>query len=224
MKKNLKNMQSPTVFKRRDVNRDTRKSVRGETATRTIGPLYPGCEIFGFTKGQFSIIDIIEHCLLEAGPSKVTICTWSAADGDIRAANRLLSNHAITDLKFVIDHSFKARKPVLCQALIDTFGYDCIRVTSIHAKFTTIKSDKYSLVIRTSMNLNYNPRFENFEISDDPKMYAFLSQIIDEIWTTQDLAEGFEKPRYDTIQQFKKMYTSDGLERVSLDDITPGKL
>ena len=192
-KKNLSTMKAPSVFKRTNVKKSFSRAVTAENARAAIGPLYPGCEIYGFTKGQFSVIEIMEHVILEAGPSEVTICTWSAASGDIQAANRLLGNNSITSLKFVVDYSFQSRKPHFCKELIDTFGHDCIRVTSIHAKFVLIKSAKYNLVIRTSMNLNFNPRFENFEISDDAEMYAFMQEIVDEIWKTQDAAQGFEQ-------------------------------
>ncbi len=226
VKKNLKDMKAPSVHKRSNlgslVNRELKKSVRGENAKRSIGELYPGCEIYGFTKGQFSLIEILEHCIMEAGPAQVTICTWSAAAGDIQAANRLLSNKNITDLKFIVDYSFQARKPHFCKELIDTFGVECIRVTSIHAKFATVKSDKFNLTIRTSMNLNYNPRFENFEISDDPGLLAFMDEIVAEIWETQDAAEGFSNRPSDNVRQFKSMFVDDAMNQdVSIDDLTP---
>ena len=223
-KKNLSTMQAPSVFKRTNVKKSFSRAVTAENARAAIGPLYPGCEIYGFTKGQFSVIEIMEHVILEAGPSEVTICTWSAASGDIRAANRLLGNNSITGLKFVIDYSFQSRKPHFCKELIDTFGHDCIRVTSIHAKFVLIKSAKYNLVIRTSMNLNFNPRFENFEISDDAEMYAFMQEIVDEIWKTQDAAQGFEQRPGQNTQQFRNLFTVDDLMPVDAKHLTPACL
>ena len=214
-------MKAPNTYVKKNPDRRLSKAVRGENARQTIGDLSPGCEIYGFTKGQFSLIEILEHCIMEAGPCNVTICTWSAASGDIQAANRLLMNKDIKNLRFIIDYSFQARKPKFCQELIDTFGHDCIRVTSIHAKFATIKSDKYDLTIRTSMNLNYNPRFENFEISDDPGLLNFMEQIVAEIWDTQDMAEGFTNRPSDNVRQFKTMFSDDLMNQdVSIDDFT----
>lgn len=182
------------AHKRQNINRQIKTGVRGETASMVIGDLYPGCEIYGFTKGQFSCIDVLEHVLAQAGPSDVIICTWSAASGDIRAAHRMLKIGGIKTLRFIVDFSFKSRKPEFCQELLSTFGADSVRVTSIHAKFMAVRSEKFKIVIRTSMNLKFNPRFENFEISDDPAMLDFMEGIVSEIWATQERHDGFLSP------------------------------
>jgi len=206
MKKNLKNIKSPTVHKRKRVRREVVRAVNTESAARAIGTLEPGCEIYGFTKGQFSCIDLIEHCLNCTGPADVFIATWSAAAGDIKRAHKFLTNGLIRSLRFLVDYSFQSRKPEFCQELVATFGYDVLRVTVTHAKYVLIRNEAWNLVIRTSMNLNYNPRFENFEISDDKAFADFQQAIIDEVWTGQDAAEGFEGRPQDNKDQFRKSF------------------
>jgi len=213
-----------TIFKRLAVTRDIRPSMRGETASEAIGTLSHGCEVYGFTKGQFSLINVLEHCLSETGPADVVICTWSAASGDIRAANRLLSNHQIKTLKFIVDFSFQRRKPEFCAELTRAFGVESTRVTSIHAKFCMVRNAAWNLVIRTSMNLNYNPRFENFEISDDPRMADFLAGVVADIWATQEPMQGFVNRPIDNVREFSRMYTTDEMERTSDDALTGGEL
>ena len=215
----LKLLEGDAVHKRKGGNRDIRSGLRGETAAMVIGDLYPGCEIYGFTKGQFCCIDILEHVLKQTGPADVTICTWSAASGDIRAAHRMLKMGNIKSLRFIVDFSFKSRKPQFCKELIDTFGADSIRVTSIHAKFMTVRSKDFNIVIRTSMNLNFNPRFENFEISDDENMLGFMDGVVDEIWRTQQNHEGFISPAKGR-QSFGKSF-SDGPEQNALNFLDP---
>jgi hypothetical protein len=224
LKECLEKLSSANTHKRRGVNRQIVKAVRGESAKQAIGVLYPGCEIYGFTKGQFCLIDILEHCLEQTGPADVVICTWSAASGDIRAANRLLREKRIKSLRFVVDYSFKSRKPEFCAELLTTFGADCIRVSSIHAKFCTVKSDTYSLVIRTSMNLNYNPRFENFEISDDVGMFDFMSEIVEELWRTQETYAGFDARPSDNIRSFQAMFATGALEPARASDLVKGRI
>lgn len=223
-KDSLKTLQDVTAaHKRRGVKRALQIGVRGENAAQVIGDLYPGCEIFGFTKGQFCIINVLEHVLNQVGPADVVICIWSAASGDIQAAHRMLSLNKIKSLKFIVDFSFKSRKPQFCEEMIDTFGGDSIRVTSCHAKFITVKSEKYNIVIRTSMNLNYNPRFENFEISDDLAMYAFMTEIVDEIWRTQQNYEGINNRPADNKRGFQKLFPCEindaGLSDLQLADV-----
>ena len=195
-----------TVHKRKEVAWDIRSAVRGENAAQAIGDIYEGCEIFGFTKGQFCIINILEHLLNQIGTADVVICTWSAASGDIRAAHRMLNLKKISSLKFIVDYSFKSRKPHFCDELVKTFGGDSIRVTSIHAKFITVKNNDYHIVIRTSMNLNYNPRFENFEISDHIGLYNFMTKIVDEIWKTQEDYAGIKNRPQDNKNDFMKSF------------------
>jgi len=202
------------VISRSPKKRECQRAFRMENAKEAIGTLEHGCEVFGFTKGQFCLIHILEHCLQQTGPAEVDIATWSAASGDIQAANRMMKLKAIRRLRFLVDFSFPRRKPRFCQELIDTFGMDCLRVTKIHAKFITIAAQNWSLVIRTSMNLNYNPRFENFEISDDPQMLHFMRTIVDEIWETQEDGEGFSVRPADNMRTFERSFTKDGLQVV----------
>lgn len=180
----------PTIYKsaprkRRIAFNDT------EQAAQAIGQLEHGCEIFGLTKGQFSISDVIQHCLTQTGPATVDIATWTAAIGDIKRAENLLRDGRITRIRFVVDPSFKSRKPEFCKALVDTFGPGCIRTVNSHAKFAIIRNESWNLAIRTSMNLNPNPRLENFEISDDHGLASFFSNIVDEIYGTFSGATNF---------------------------------
>ena len=147
--------------------------------------------------------------LNQIGTADVVICTWSAASGDIRAAHRMLNLKKIGSLKFIVDYSFKSRKPHFCDELVKTFGGDSIRVTSIHAKFITVKTKDYHIVIRTSMNLNYNPRFENFEISDHLGLYNFMTEIVDEIWKTQEDYAGMKNRPQDNKNDFKKIFYNE---------------
>jgi len=201
----LKKLKPPTVIKRSNINREIKNGLYGETAANVIGTINKNCEIYGFTKGQFSCIHILEHILKQTGKADVTICTWSAASGDIKAAHNMLKMGGINNLRFIVDFSFKSRKPKFCKELIGAFGADAIRVTSIHAKFILIKNEKWSICIRTSMNLNFNPRFENFEISDDQNLYCFMNDVVEDIFKTQENYEGFISPSRGK-KSYKELY------------------
>jgi len=138
-----------------------------DDAAASIGKVEPGCEIFGFTKGQFSFIDVIEYLLTQTGAADVSLSTWTAADADLKTAYNLLQNGRIRSIRFLVDWSFASRKPEYCAALVEQFGEDSFRVSRTHAKYCVIRNDQWNITVRTSMNLNMNPRFENFEISDD---------------------------------------------------------
>ncbi|RJQ29203.1 hypothetical protein C4571_02090 [Candidatus Parcubacteria bacterium] len=220
----LDKLSPPTTHKRKSVSRRLIKAVRQENIKQAIGQLFPGCEIYGFTKGQFCLIDIIEHCLEQTGGADVVVSTWSAASGDIKAANRLMTQSLIKSLRFIVDFSFKSRKPHFCADLLNTFGQDCIRVSKIHAKFCTIKNEQWALTIRTSMNLNYNPRFENFEISDDVGLYNFMNEIVQELWATQESHDGFNLRPSQNERAFDRMYRTGELRPVTADALITRRL
>lgn len=203
---NLSAVESPTILKRSRVRREYTSALRQETVKQTIGDILPGCEIYGFTKGQFSLIDVLEHLLNQTGPADLLIATWSAAAADIKAAHRFLGDGRIRDLRLLVDYSFQSRKPDFCRELVETFGADAIRVTVTHAKYALLSNESWNLVIRTSMNLNWNPRFENFEISDSKEFMDFQQAIIKEIWESQDVGEGFRVWPQDNKDKFKEAF------------------
>lgn len=151
-------------------------------AADAVGPITQETELFLMTNGQFSIVDIVEHCLNATGPACIDIATWTAADGDLRRAHAFLLSSRITRARFVVDPSFRTRKPEFCATLVGLFGNDAIRTTPLHGKFVAIYNDTWSMAIRTSMNLNINKRIETVEISADKALTSFLSARVDEIF------------------------------------------
>src|SRR4051812_35281759 len=107
------------VFKRprSTVKRDVSRGIAAKTAAGAIGPITEGCEIFGLSKGQFSLVDIMRHCLETTGPADVLVSTWTAANADLGFAYELLRNGSIRSMRFVVDFSFPTRQPEYAAAL-----------------------------------------------------------------------------------------------------------
>jgi len=173
-----------------------------------IGALEPGCDIFAFSKGQISLIDLITEVLDQIGPAEVVISTWTAAQRAIDESFRLLHDHRITTIRWLVDFSFLRRQPAYCQRLRERFGDDCIRVTKNHAKFILFKAGDWRIVLRTSMNLNQNPRFECWELSDDPAMYEFVSGIIERVFSEQPSEDTFKLRPGEHMQKFQDFGTN----------------
>jgi hypothetical protein len=189
----------PVIVKRSSQKRTIKNSLTELFPESAIGEITHNCEIFGLTGGQFSLVDIILHCIKYTGPVDVTLSTWTAANADLKFARDLMSDDIIKSMRFLVDYSFKRRQPIYCQALQEYFGDDCIRVTKNHCKFVLLKNDKWSIVIRTSMNLNENKRLESFEISDDDGFYSHLNDFVDMIFREFKP----EKQQQNTCQQDK---------------------
>jgi len=141
-----------------------------------------GMETYCLTFGQFSLMDAIEALLDITGPADVAISTWTAGNADISRSAAHLSDGRIRSLRFVADCSFGQRQPGYLAELVRLFGDDAIRTTRTHAKFAVLTNDEWAIVIRTSMNLNENPRLESIEVTDEPTLAAFLLGIVDEIF------------------------------------------
>ena len=160
-------------------------------AAEHIGELSKECEIFGLTKGQFSLANILEVILDKTGAAHVVIATWTTSSLDTERTREFLSNGNIKSLKWIIDRSFEKRNPESCQLLCDLFG-DCIRTIRTHAKFLLIYNDDWSFVVRTSMNFNANPRVETFEISEDKEFLEYMLSYVDSVFESQSVAENFD--------------------------------
>lgn len=183
----VEDLRSPTVMERtkRTAIRELRELRRRQSADEAIRGLNHENEIYGFTKGQFSMLDLLQACLEFTGPARLSISTWTAARHEIQQLERLQREGRILGTRWLVDFTFARRDPQAAHAIRQTFGLDAIRVAQNHAKFALFESEAWRLVLRTSMNLNMNPRFEDFTIAHDPSLATFLARILDEIWSKQ---------------------------------------
>ena len=151
-----------------------------------------GCELVGLTRGQFSLTDMLTAVLAKTGPAALSISTWTAASASVQSMLDLLQTGQITRCRWLVDTTFVRRVPALVAQIRKEFGADAIRVTRTHAKFCTITNDKWKVAIRSSMNLNQNPRLESFEIGHDPQLCEWLEGVLSDVWRSQPrrLAEG----------------------------------
>jgi hypothetical protein len=182
--------------RRENVTREFRHGDRGESAKRCIGPITKGCDVFGMTKGDFSMIDILRHIAKEIGPCKIDIGTWTAASAEIAQAFTMLEDKNIQSMRWLVDRSFPARQGKYFASLLSKFGRDSVRLARFHAKFILLENDDYSVAVRTSMNLNMNKRIEFYEISEGSPISDYLRGIVD---------YHFEKPPEDSYAAFKDL-------------------
>lgn len=160
--------------------RTVRRTINAATAAEAVGPITSGAEIYGLSKGQFSLIELIEYLLDTTGPADLTISTWTAAGADLAHTAGFLADGRVRSCRWLVDFSFPSRQPGYCAQLVERFGDASVRTTANHAKFVMIRNDKWNVVVRTSMNLNLNLRLESYEISDDADLADWLSTIVDD--------------------------------------------
>lgn len=132
-------------------------------------------EVLCLTHGQFSLIDALTVLLSETGPADVQLATWTAGAADLAVLEEFVRAGRMTSFRLLIDEGFWQFKPRVAPVLRELFGPDAIATCKTHAKFATIRTGEWDLAIRTSMNLNRNPRLEMIEVSDDAGLCDFLS-------------------------------------------------
>jgi hypothetical protein len=184
---------TPVLKRRIPANRLIEDQRRAQWAAEAIAQLErDGCELVGLTRGQFSLSDLLTAVLAKTGPAALSISTWTAASASVQSMLDLLQTGQITRCRWLVDTTFVRRVPQLVAEIRRSFGDDALRVTRTHAKFCTITNEEWQVAIRSSMNLNQNPRLESYEIGHDPQLCAWLESVMLDVWRNQprQLAEG----------------------------------
>ena len=184
---------TPVLRRRIPANRLLEDQRRAKSAADAIAALErDGFELVGLTRGQFSLTDLLTAVLAKTGPAALSISTWTAASASVQTMLELLQTGQITSCRWLVDTTFVRRVPQLVAQIRKEFGDDAIRVTRTHAKFCTVTNDEWKVAIRSSMNLNQNPRLESYELGHDPQLCAWLEQVMSDVWANQPrrLAEG----------------------------------
>jgi len=146
-------------------------------AAECIGTLHPGISLFAVTRGQFSMIDAIMVCLEQVDSAEISLWTWRIAEYEVDCISNLIRNNKLSSATLIIDKSARIKNRESILEWIGRFGLSSTRFVVNHAKIATIKSEKYSLLLRGSMNLNYNPRFEQFDLTEGGADFHLVKSI-----------------------------------------------
>ncbi|MDX9862471.1 MAG: hypothetical protein RBS99_16290 [Rhodospirillales bacterium] len=176
--------------------RDVRKL---KSAAEAIQGLDHEHEYYGFTRGKFSLIDLILAIQRVTGPCHLTISTWTAAQHELDTIHTLCQRGDLTGTRWLIDFSMARREPAMVAQMRERFDWNNIRVAQIHSKFQMFQNAEWQVVLRGSMNLNMNPRCEDFTLAHDPELAAFLNTILDELFSKQPKTLANAKP-YDIVK------------------------
>lgn len=153
-----------------------------QAASTALGAIEPGCSIIGVTKGQFSLLDLIRAVSDQIGPAALTVSTWSTGIRDTQNVGLLIDAGAFTSVRLCLDRSFTGRQPRYAVEVIKAWGVDNIRMTRNHAKFFLLRNEEWNICVRSSMNLNRNPRLEQFDLDDNAELCEFFEGIVDEVF------------------------------------------
>lgn len=201
-------------------NRRTRAVESFRTAAECIGPVVPGISIFAITRGQFSMIDAVLHVLAAVECATLSIWTWTIADYEIEVFGQLASSGRIAHGTLVIDSGAKLKNAALIAGWKRRFGANSVRYVLNHAKIAMVEGaidgQPVKFLLRGSMNLNMNPRFEQLDVTEGGPDFDLVKQIQDELpilpdtctqadtYKASKVSEAFDKAQLDMFAGLSK--------------------
>ena len=191
------------IYERDGVDRALWADMSGDLADAAVGGLEHGSELMVLTKGQWSLVDLLRSVSRKVGPCDLTICVWVAGAEDIIEIRRMLDVGALRSVSWLIDAFFPNRRQKEADALRDNFGPEHVRATRTHAKFCLLQNEEWNVAVRSSMNLNRNPRLEYVEISESAKVCAFFRSVVDEVFDAQIVGDVWVARQGDLTQSLR---------------------
>ena len=116
---------------------------------------------------------------IEAGMAvfAMSVWTWTVADYEIEAMNGLMARGDLAGATLLVDMSCDRRRPELMREWRRIFGAESVKVCRSHAKIARVWKGDVRLLLRGSMNLNFNPRFEQFDITEGGADFELVESI-----------------------------------------------
>jgi len=153
-----------------------------KTAAECIGEIERDMSLFAVTRGQFSMIDAVLHTLDQVGRAKLSIWTWAIAEYEIETLERLMIDDRLTEARLIIDISARKRNAHIIEKWQGLFGKSSVLYVVNHAKIATVEAeDGRTVLLRGSMNLNFNPRFEQLDVTEGGADFDLVKEIESEL-------------------------------------------
>lgn len=145
-----------------------------------LGAVGPGYSIFAITRGQWSLIDAILHLFAShPGPVRLSLWTWTLVDYELEVLTKLAAQERIESALLVIDLSARNVNSGVLSEWRARFGSESVKFLRSHAKLCTLEFTDSGLryLLRTSANLNHNPRFEQFDATEGGADFDLVREI-----------------------------------------------
>lgn len=141
-----------------------------------IGELKQNFHYHFWSKGQWSMHELLDYLIRQIGPADVYLTTWTVTEDPVRRLFMLKKEGLISSLHCVLDYRIKGRKPAPFQLLEQTA--DSIKLSQCHAKSLVIISPNWSVSVVGSANFSKNPRLEVGVICTVPEVVKFNLNVI----------------------------------------------
>ena len=87
----------------------------------------------------------------------------------------------LVSASLIIDKGAQRKNAEIIKGWVGKFGPKSVRFALNHAKIATVESEKFRILLRGSMNLNFNPRFEQFDLTEGGEDFDLVRKIENEL-------------------------------------------
>lgn len=134
------------------------------------------------TKGQFSLVQLLEAVLAKVGPANLTLSAWVASPAELDVVVGWVKDNRVASLRLILDLLVQSREPEAAALMRHVFGADKVAFTRNHARFALVETAAHRLVVRSSADLTNNPSLELHSVEDDPGLFVCLSAFCDDVF------------------------------------------
>ena len=108
----------------------------------------------------------------------LSLWTWTVAEYEVEVLTRLRIDKRLGAGVLVIDGGARVKNAGIIREWQSTFGPESVRYVRNHAKIAMLQdADGLRFLLRGSMNLNFNPRFEQFDLTEGGEDFALVERI-----------------------------------------------
>ncbi|MDL5050649.1 hypothetical protein QQ054_32115 [Oscillatoria amoena NRMC-F 0135] len=125
-----------------------------------------GVQCHFWNGGKVNLHDVLERVLLQTGPSRIYLSTWSMGAPSVKKLLSMKNKGLIIEISAVVD--LRTRKDHAEAYNMAVSFFDRLAINKCHAKVIAICDGKFPATILGSANLTRNTKHERICISTTP--------------------------------------------------------
>lgn len=138
-----------------------------------------------YLDNRLQLFDVLEFILLQTGPAKVYVSTFSTSEEFLRRLFSLRKRELI--LHAVLMADLKAAKKTVNLSTFMGVVFDDVYLTENHSKVLLVENDKWMVTVVTSQNQTRGNRTECSIITTQPDIFLTLRDQFSDIINTSSL-------------------------------------
>lgn len=141
--------------------------------------LLPDHSYFAFTRGAWSLHQMVEHVAKLIGPADVWLTSWGISQEPLNHILQMHRDGAIRQLRCLFDSRIRQECPQAYQLTL--LSSATVKLGKNHSKVVVLMNERAAVVIAASANLTTNPRMESYVLLTHRHIAEGAAQLIDQV-------------------------------------------